>query len=52
MRWIAPTEIDTANETLDKRLWAATDQFRANSELKAGQYSMPALGCFFDGLRI
>ncbi len=31
MRWVAPTEKDTANQTLEKRLWAAADQFRANS---------------------
>ena len=35
MRWVAPTEKDTANQTLEKRLWAAADQFRANSGLKA-----------------
>ena len=35
MRWVAPSEKDTANETLEKRLWAAADQFRANSGLKA-----------------
>ena len=23
MRWVAPTEKDSANETLGKRLWAA-----------------------------
>lgn len=34
MRWVAPTEKDTANQTLEKRLWAAADQFRANSGLK------------------
>jgi hypothetical protein len=28
MRWVAPTEKHTANETLEKRLWAAADQFR------------------------
>lgn len=33
MRWVAPTEKDAANETLEKRLWAAADQFRANSGL-------------------
>jgi len=38
MRWVAPTEKDTANQTLEKRLWDAADQFRANSGLKAGQY--------------
>jgi len=47
MRWIAPTEKDTANQTLEKRLWAAADQFRANSGLKAGEYSGPVLGLIF-----
>jgi type I restriction enzyme M protein len=47
MRWVAPSEKDTANETLEKRLWAAADQFRANSGLKAGQYSAPVLGLIF-----
>ena len=47
MLWVAPTEKDTANQTLEKRLWAAADQFRANSGLKAGQYSTPVLGLIF-----
>ncbi len=47
MHWVAPTEKDTANETLEKRLWAAADQFRANSGLKAAQYSAPVLGLIF-----
>jgi type I restriction enzyme M protein len=47
MRWVAPTEKDTTNQTLEKRLWAAADQFRANSGLKAGQYSTPVLGLIF-----
>ena len=47
MRWVAPTEKDTANQALEKRLWAAADQFRANSGLKAGQYSTPVLGLIF-----
>ncbi len=47
MRWVAPSEKDTANETLEKRLWAAADQFRANSGLKAGQDSTPVLGLIF-----
>lgn len=47
MRWVAPTEKDTANQTLEKRLWDAADQFRANSGLKAGQYSTPVLGLIF-----
>jgi len=37
MRWVAPTEKDTADQTLEKRLWDAADQFRANSGLKAGE---------------
>lgn len=41
MRWVAPTEKDTANETLEKCLWAAADQFRANSGLKAVEFSSP-----------
>ena len=44
MRWIAPTQKDEANHQLEKRLWAAADQFRANSGLKAGEYSGPVLG--------
>ena len=47
MRWVAPTEKDTVNEALEKRLWDAADQFRANSGLKAGQYSTPVLGLIF-----
>jgi type I restriction enzyme M protein len=47
MRWVAPTEKDEANHALEKRLWAAADQFRANSGLKAGQYSTPVLGLIF-----
>jgi type I restriction enzyme M protein len=47
MQWIAPSEKDTANETLEKRLWAAADQFRANSGLKSQEYSAPALGLIF-----
>jgi len=45
--WIAPTEKDTANATLEKRLWDAADQFRANSGLKAQEYSGPILGLIF-----
>jgi type I restriction enzyme M protein len=47
MHWIAPSEKDTANESLEKRLWAAADQFRANSGLKAQDYSGPVLGLIF-----
>lgn len=47
MHWIAPSEKDTAATTLEKRLWAAADQFRANSGLKAQEYSGPILGLIF-----
>ena len=47
MRWVAPTEKDTANETLEKHLWAAADQLRANSGLNSAQYSTPVLGLIF-----
>ena len=47
MLWIATTEKDTATNTLEKRLWDAADQFRANSGLKAQEYSAPVLGLIF-----
>jgi type I restriction enzyme M protein len=47
MQWIAPPEKDAANATLEKRLWDAADQFRANSGLKAAEYSGPILGLIF-----
>ncbi len=47
MRWVAPTERDESNHALEKRFWAVADQFRANSGLKAGQYSTPVLGLIF-----
>lgn len=37
MHWIAPSENDTAADTLEKRLWAAADHFHFNSGLKADQ---------------
>jgi type I restriction enzyme M protein len=40
MIWIAPSEKDTDNAALEKRLWNAADQFRANSQ----EYSAPKLG--------
>jgi type I restriction enzyme M protein len=42
--WIAPSEKDTNTAALEKRLWDAADQFRANSGLKAQEYSAPVLG--------
>src|SRR5436309_5279478 len=47
MRWVAPSEKDTATETLEKRLWYAADQFRANSGLKSQESSAPVLGLIF-----
>ena len=47
MKWIAPSEKDAATATLEKRLWDAADQFRANSGLKAQEYSGPILGLIF-----
>jgi type I restriction enzyme M protein len=47
MRWVAPTEKDDVNHRLEKQLWEAADQFRANSGLKAGEYSGRVLGLIF-----
>jgi len=47
MHWIAPSEKDTASTALEKRLWDAADQFRANSGLKPQEYSGPILGLIF-----
>src|SRR5205085_8892827 len=47
MQWIAPSEKDTDNGKLEKRLWEAADQLRANSGLTAAQYSAPVLGLIF-----
>ena len=47
MQWIAPSEKDAAAASLEKRLWDAADQFRANSGLKAQEYSGPILGLIF-----
>lgn len=47
MKWIDPAAKDDATTTLEKRLWEAADQFRANSGLKAQEYSAPVLGLIF-----
>jgi type I restriction enzyme M protein len=47
MHWIAPSEKENGSAILEKRLWAAADQFRANSGLKAQEYSGPILGLIF-----
>lgn len=35
------------NNEIEKRLWAAADQLRANSKLKSSEYSVPVLGLIF-----
>lgn len=47
MKWIEPTEKNDASTALEKQLWEAADQFRANSGLKAQEYSGPILGLIF-----
>src|SRR5690242_12850932 len=47
MQWIAPSGKDADTDKLEKRLWDAADQFRANSGLSAAQYSQPILGLIF-----
>ena len=47
MHWTAPTEKNAAATSLENRLWEAADQFRANSGLKAQEYSGPILGLIF-----
>ncbi|HMN21485.1 MAG TPA: N-6 DNA methylase [Ottowia sp.] len=47
MQWIAPAEKDDGAASLEKSLWDAADQFRANSGLKAQEYSGPILGLIF-----
>ena len=47
MRWIAPASKDAATATLEKQLWAAADELRANSGLSAAQYARPVLGLIF-----
>ena len=47
MKWIAPQAKDAATETLEKRLWSAADELRANGGLTAAQYSQPVLGLIF-----
>jgi len=43
MIWIAPSEKDTANATLESRLWGVAEQFRPNSGLKAQEYPVRSL---------
>ena len=45
--WVAPSEKSDGSADFEKRLWEAADQFRANSGLKAQEYSGPILGLIF-----
>ena len=36
-----------ANNDIEKRLWDSADELRANSKLKASEYSVPVLGLIF-----
>jgi type I restriction enzyme M protein len=47
LNWIATPEKDAESAALEKNLWGAADQFRANSGLKAQEYSGPILGLIF-----
>ena len=47
MRWNTTAEKDANNAALEKRLWDAADDFRANSGLKPQEYSGPILGLIF-----
>ncbi len=47
MLWTAPSEKDADTDKLEKRLWDAADQLRANSGLTSAQYSTPVLGLIF-----
>src|SRR5437016_5552466 len=35
------------NGQLEKQLWSAADELRANSKLKSSEYSVPVLGLIF-----
>ena len=47
MKWVAASQNNEAQTTLEKRLWDAADQLRANSGLTSAQYSQPVLGLIF-----
>ena len=39
--------MQTNNSEIEKRLWGAADELRANSKLKSSEYSVPVLGLIF-----
>jgi len=43
----AGSEMPANNNELEKKLWDAADELRANSKLKSSEYSMPVLGLVF-----
>jgi hypothetical protein len=45
--WVAPPERDWGKAAMEKSLWDAADQFRANSGLKAQEFPGPLLGLIF-----
>jgi type I restriction enzyme M protein len=45
--WVAPSFRDAEAKGLEQKLWSAADELRANSNLKASQYSAPVLGLIF-----
>ena len=40
MRWVAPTEKDTANQTLEKRLWDAACSIRGAKDEHSPPFNM------------
>jgi len=54
MKWncgiIDPSPLETMatnHSNVEKRLWDAADELRANSNLKSSEYSVPVLGLIF-----
>ena len=47
MHWVAPASKDAAQKALEKQLWDAADELRANSGLKSSDYDGPVLGLIF-----
>jgi type I restriction enzyme M protein len=45
--WKPLTTVPANHTELEKRLWGAADEFRANSKLKSSEYSVPVLGLIF-----
>jgi type I restriction enzyme M protein len=39
--------VPSNHNDIEKRLWGAADELRANSKLKSSEYSLPVLGLIF-----